>query len=78
VNDGRTSPDHCTRESLMEVIEMAETLVICTHCKAMFPSPIVFGDRKSFQTSTLKGNTVTCPECGTIVPCNKENMIFKE
>ena len=57
---------------------MAQTLVICTNCKAEFPSPIAFGDRKSFEASKLEGNTTTCPRCGAIVPCNKENMIFKE
>jgi DNA-directed RNA polymerase subunit RPC12/RpoP len=57
---------------------MAQTLVVCTNCKAIFPSPIGFGNRKSFETSKLKGNTVKCPKCGATVPCNKENMIFKE
>ena len=57
---------------------MAQTLVVCTKCKAMFPSPIGFGDRKSFETSNLKGNAVRCPRCGATVPCDKENMIFKE
>ncbi len=57
---------------------MAQTLVVCTNCKAIFPSPIAFGDRKSFETAKLEGNTTTCPKCGVVVPCNKENMIFKE
>ncbi len=55
---------------------MAKTLVICEQCGKKFPSPIAFGDRKSFETSTLTGNTVNCPNCGAIVPCDKENMIF--
>ena len=57
---------------------MAQTFVVCMNCKAIFPSPIGFGDRKSFETSKLEGNIVTCPKCGATVPCNKENMIFKE
>jgi len=57
---------------------MAQTLVVCKQCSAVFPSPIVFGDRESFETSTLIGNIVTCPKCGSAVPCDKENMIFKE
>lgn len=57
---------------------MAQTLVVCKNCSAVFPSPIAFGDRKSFETSKLEENTVTCPKCGAVVPCNKENMIFKE
>ena len=57
---------------------MAQTLVVCTRCKAIFRSPIAFGDRKSFETSKLERNAVRCPKCGAIVPCDKENMIFKE
>lgn len=57
---------------------MTQTLLICMNCKAVFPSPIAFGDRKSFETAKLERNTTTCPKCGAVVPCNKENMIFKE
>ena len=56
---------------------MAQTLVVCKKCNAIFPSPMQFGDRQSFETSTLKGNTVSCPKCGNMVPCEKENMIFQ-
>ena len=58
--------------------QIAQTIVICTQCSAEFPSPIAFGDRKSFETSTLSGNTTKCPKCGSVVPCDKENMIFKD
>ena len=57
---------------------MAETLIICPKCKFIFKSPIAFGDRKSFESSKLEGNIVSCPNCKSIIPCNKENMIFKE
>jgi len=57
---------------------MAQTLVMCKKCSAVFRSPIGFGNRKAFETATLSGNTVTCPKCHAVVPCNKENMIFKE
>ncbi len=57
---------------------MAETFVVCQNCKKIFKSPIAFGDRKSFESATLLGNTVSCPNCGRMVPCNKENMIFKD
>ncbi|MDT3497169.1 hypothetical protein NLU03_22965 [Bacillus toyonensis] len=46
----------------------------CTKCKTWFPSPIFFGDMNSFDTSILVGNTVSCPSCGNMVKCNKENM----
>ena len=46
----------------------------CSNCDTWFPSPIVFGDMSSFDPSSLIGNTVNCPNCGTFVGCNKENM----
>ncbi|ANN35821.1 hypothetical protein A9498_31170 (plasmid) [Bacillus thuringiensis serovar coreanensis] len=46
----------------------------CTHCKVWFSSPIFFGNMNSFDTSILIGNTVSCPSCGKMVNCNKENM----
>lgn len=58
--------------------KIAKTVVICTQCSAEFPSPIAFGDRKSFETSILSGNTTTCPNCSSIIPCNKDNMRFIE
>jgi len=57
---------------------MPKTLVVCPKCKKIFNSPIAFGDRKSFESSKLKGNVVNCPKCGSIVSCNKENMTFQE
>lgn len=57
---------------------MPETLVVCTKCKAEFPSPISFNDRKSFETSMLSENVTTCLMCGATISCNKENMIFKD
>ena len=59
---------------------MSQTLVVCNkkECSAVFPSPISFGSRQTFETANLSGNMVTCPKCRSMVPCNKENMIFKE
>lgn len=57
---------------------MAQTLVVCKKCSAIFPSPIAFSTRKSFELARLERNTTNCPKCGAVVPCNKENMIFKE
>jgi transposase len=57
---------------------MAKTSVVCSVCRHVFPSPIAFGSRKSFETATLIGNVVTCPKCGSPTPCNKENMIFED
>ena len=50
----------------------------CEHCGEWFPSPIAFGDTKSFDTSKLIGNRVTCKHCGQWTECNKENMRLRE
>lgn len=57
---------------------MPKTLVVCPKCKKIFNSPIAFGDRTSFESSKLEGNVVNCPQCGSIISCNKENMTFQE
>ena len=57
---------------------MPQTQILCPNCKTIFNSPIAFGDRKSFESSILSGNVTNCPKCGSLIPCNKENMIFKE
>jgi hypothetical protein len=56
--------------------EVKEIQIKCLKkdCGTWFPSPIFFGDTSSFDTSTLVGNTVQCPECNSMTPCNKENM----
>lgn len=50
------------------------TQIRCLHCHAWFGSPIAFETFESFATSTLFGNTVSCPHCGKDTGCNKENM----
>lgn len=56
--------------------EVKEVHIKCLNadCGVWFPSPIFFGDTESFDTSTLIGNVVKCPKCGSMTPCNKENM----
>jgi len=46
----------------------------CSKCSRWFPSPIIFGDSESFDTSTMYGNLAQCPYCGKMTSCNKENM----
>jgi DNA-directed RNA polymerase subunit RPC12/RpoP len=54
--------------------KVKELQIRCSHCKAWFRSPIMFGGTDSFDTSTLIGNQVQCPACGKMTGCNKENM----
>ncbi len=53
-----------------------EIQILCLNdsCATWFPSPISFGDMESFDSSMLVGNSVQCPKCGKMTPCNKENM----
>ena len=60
---------------------MVETFIFCPKCKELFNSPISFGDRRSYELAilaTTPDSIATCPKCGTVIPVNKENMIFKE
>jgi hypothetical protein len=56
--------------------EVREIQIKCLkkRCEKWFSSPIFFGDLTSFDTSMLEGNSVQCPYCNTMTPCNKENM----
>jgi len=56
--------------------EVNEIQIKCLNpsCGTWFPSPIFFGDTESFDSSMLEGNTVQCSSCGSMTPCNKENM----
>jgi hypothetical protein len=57
---------------------MGKTLIVCNKCSAIFPSPIAFASRKAFDSAYLSGNVTTCPKCRSTIPCNKENMIYKD
>ena len=50
------------------------TEVKCRHCGKWFPSPFQFGDKASFENSTLTGNMAQCPHCGKMTSCDKEDM----
>ena len=51
-----------------------EVQIQCLYCKKWFHSPISFGEFETFDTSTLDGNTVSCPHCRKMTGCNKENI----
>lgn len=56
---------------------MSETVSIdvrCLHCRSWFPSPIVLGDSKTFDSSTLFNNLTRCPHCRQWTGCDKENF----
>lgn len=56
----------------------AETLLVCTHCRAIFPSPISFDSREIFESINIIPSNVTCPKCKVTTICSKENIIFYE
>ena len=50
----------------------------CSNCNKWFPSPIQFGDAKSFFSSYTSGNKAQCPNCRLMTDCNKDNMLFDQ
>lgn len=50
----------------------------CKSCGKEHKSPIAFGDKKSFDSSTLENNSFTCPNTGEIHSYDKEDMMWKE
>jgi len=50
----------------------------CKICGEEHHSPIAFGDKKSFQSSTLNGNSFQCPKTGKLERYNKKDMLWKE
>jgi hypothetical protein len=56
--------------------ENTNTEIKCIICGEWLQSPISFGDLQSFETATIYGNTVLCPN-GHTTSCDKENMRFR-
>jgi hypothetical protein len=50
----------------------------CKSCGGAHPSPIGFGDKKSFDISSIKNNSFQCPKTGQTGIYNKEDMFWKE
>ncbi len=46
----------------------------CLHCKNWFQSGIWLGDKATFNTAMLFGNSQQCPHCQKMTGCNKENF----
>ncbi|MDH0867370.1 hypothetical protein [Mitsuaria sp. GD03876] len=46
----------------------------CTECKTWAMAPFQFGDEETAMSATVFGNKISCPACGRLVSCNKENM----
>ena len=59
---------------------MSETRcwIKCESCKRQFRSPLQFDTAKVFYSCALAGNDIECSECGAMVSCKKENMIFQD
>lgn len=53
-----------------------ESFVKCTNCGSRFNSPMFFGNTEIFDAATTWGNKVQCPECKTMIDCNKDNMSY--
>lgn len=56
---------------------MAETYVMCQHCKRIFLSPLAFGNEQSFIMAKVIPFYVTCPACYIQTLLSKKNMIWR-
>ena len=50
----------------------------CKICGGEHLSPIAFGDRKSFESASLSGNSFDCPKTGEMAIYNKEDIFWKD
>jgi hypothetical protein len=50
----------------------------CKSCGKEHLSPIAFGDKKSFESTTLEGNQFQCPKTGKMGLYDKKDMFWKE
>lgn len=56
-------------------------MTVCFRCKACggeHKSPIAFGDKKSFESSTLVDNKFRCPKIGRLDSYDKKDLFWKE
>ncbi len=69
---------HFTVQQMMQRDMFKERMswkVICIHCKHMSNSPIQFTSEEAFASAILDKNELQCPHCGSMMPCNKENIL---
>lgn len=50
----------------------------CKSCGQLHPSPIAFGDKKSFDAASLSGNGLQCPKTGKMDTYDKKDMVWKD
>ncbi len=50
----------------------------CKNCGEEHPSPIGFGDRKSFETSSMSGNQFECPKTRKTASYDKKDMVWRD
>jgi len=50
----------------------------CKACGKEHPSPIGFGDKRSFETTTLENNSFQCPEKRRSDNYDKKDMFWKD
>jgi len=50
----------------------------CKSCGDEHPSPIGFGDRRSFETSSLMNNGFQCPVTGQMASYDKKDMVWRD
>ena len=65
---------------LLQVSEVTAMAVFfkCKSCSQLHASPIAFGDKKSFDTSTMQNNQFQCPKTGKMASYDKKDMVWKD
>jgi len=56
---------------------ISDVRIRCGHCRAVFPCPVDFAHLESLESAIAAGLQATCPSCGQVVNCNKENMMWR-
>lgn len=50
----------------------------CKSCGGEHPSPIAFGDKRTFESSTLTNNGFQCLKTGASASYDKKDMFWKD
>jgi len=70
-------PRRIVLETTHLMTAISDVRIRCGHCRAVFPSPVAFGDIESLESAIASGLQASCPSCGQMVNCNDKNMMWQ-
>ena len=56
---------------------ISEVRIRCGHCRAVFACLGDFSDLESLERAIAAGLLATCPSCGQVVVCSKQNLMWR-